>query len=114
MQNLKIVEELAKASLSRIKRWVAQDILIATREAYKNAVEHGSRGEESYIELILYRKKDKVFVIIKDEGCWREEKKVFDNLDNKGRGMLFMKHLMDKVKIRKGKRGTTVFMEKRV
>lgn len=96
------------------------DIKVAVGEALANAVRHGSPGGESdqvRIDVIAYQ--DRVVIEVQDTGSGGElppGESPDDMFASGGRGLVFMKALMDKVEFRcaEGMGGTCVSMEKRI
>jgi anti-sigma regulatory factor (Ser/Thr protein kinase) len=76
-------------------------------EAVANAVEHAYRGEETgKFELRLSAQDDCITVDVQDHGQWRP----FERRDDRGRGMLLMHELMDRVRINSAQHGTCLSM----
>lgn len=94
------------------------DIELAVGEAISNSVEHGSpRGEKSLIAIKCACDGDHLVVQIADEGVFRREMPAQEpepEANYRGRGIFLMLALMDKVSIDESKRGTTVFLSKKV
>lgn len=92
------------------------DIELAVGEAASNSVRHGSpNGENCRIEVLCERHEDRIVIEIKDEGCGFDLSSrpdiIPDKLQEGGRGIFFMRILMDKADFRFG-RGTTVRLVK--
>jgi len=76
-------------------------------EAIANAVEHAYRGEETgKFELRLSAHPDCITVDVQDHGQWQ----TFEKRDDRGRGMLLMHELMDRVRINSAQQGTCLSM----
>lgn len=95
-----------------------EDIKLAIGEAASNAMKHGSpKGEHSMVKVQCERREDSFVVQIMDEGSGFDPEaqlcKHPDKLDECGRGLLFMRLLMDEVSFTFD-RGTTVRMVKRL
>ncbi len=79
----------------------------AIGEAIANAVEHAyPREETGRFELRLSAEGDCITVDVQDQGQWRP----FDRRDDRGRGMLLMRELMDRVRITSAQHGTCLSM----
>lgn len=79
----------------------------AIGEAVANAVEHAYQGEEAgRFELRLEAQADCVIVDVEDRGHWRP----FQKRDDRGRGMMLMHELMDRVRINSAQHGTCLSM----
>lgn len=93
------------------------DMKVAVGEALANAVRHGSPGGSSdaiCVEVRVYP--EKVDVVVTDHGCGYDGtvKPSQDVLAPSGRGVLFMRALMDAVEFRRGEGGgTSVLLAKR-
>ena len=75
----------------------------AIGEAVANAVEHAYRAEDNgSFEIRLSAEKDCIAVQVQDHGQWRS----FERRDDRGRGMLLMHELMDRVRINSSQQGT--------
>lgn len=92
------------------------DIKLAVGEAVANAIEHGSPlGESNEINIICHCHGDNFIVGIRDQGKFKKKLPINDNDDVnfRGRGILIMLALMDKVSIDESKHGTTVYLQKK-
>ncbi len=92
------------------------DIKLAASEAIANAIEHGSPdGDDNSIKIKCYCEDDNFIVEVKDEGRFKNKLPVGtgDNVNFRGRGVLIMLALMDKVIIDETKSGTCVYLSKR-
>ena len=92
------------------------DIKLASGEAIANAIEHGSpSGKSSSFKIKCYCDNDDFIVIVKDEGKFKKKLPVGtgDNVNFRGRGVLIMLALMDKVIIDETETGTSVHLTKR-
>ncbi len=79
----------------------------AIGEAVANAVEHAYQGEDAgKFELRLEARSDCVTVDVEDRGHWR----TFQKRDDRGRGMVLMHELMDRVRINSAQHGTCLSM----
>lgn len=76
------------------------DIKVAVGEALANAVRHGSpRGEENSVSIDVAAHDDRVILSVTDAGCGFDgvHACVNDVYASSGRGVMFMRALMDKV-----------------
>ena len=93
------------------------DLEVAAREALTNAMLHGNRADpHKWVRLRLYGcPTDALLVVISDEGNGFDPAKVPDPRDperlelSHGRGLLFMRELVDHVEYRKGGREVVLF-----
>ncbi len=85
-------------------------VLVAVNEACTNAIEHplDRRADEVRVDAEIVA--GTVAVTIEDSGTWRETTPQPD----RGRGLDFMKALMEMVEVRKSERGTSVHMWRRL
>ena len=82
----------------------AGDILLAAGEAVTNAVEHAyGDGEPRDFSLSLDADSDRVLLVVRDAGSWREGSRA-----DRGRGIALMRATMDDVKIETTFAGTEV------
>jgi anti-sigma regulatory factor (Ser/Thr protein kinase)/PAS domain-containing protein len=84
----------------------AFDAVLAIGEAVNNAIEHPYSDDNGFVTLRLKRETQRLIAEVQDEGSWRERESV-----NRGRGLGIIRHLADKVEIRKTDGGTTVHIE---
>lgn len=86
------------------------DIKVALGEALANAVRHGSRGAESDVGVRLEAYDDRVLIAVEDSGCGFDgDHACSDDLyASGGRGIMFMRALMDRVDFSPGAGGGTV------
>jgi anti-sigma regulatory factor (Ser/Thr protein kinase) len=88
------------------------DLVLALGEACTNAVEHGSRGSEPWMEVsgrILLG--DVVRFSVRDFGHWHEDA---GRGDDRGRGLLLIRRLVDNVAIHRYPNGTEVILYHRL
>lgn len=119
-ENLAKVRHFVKDFASRcgFSRPEMCDIELAVGEAISNSVEHGSpRAEKSLITITCTCHEDHLLVQVADEGVFRREmpeQEVESEASYRGRGIFLMLALMDKVSIDESKKGTTVFLSKKI
>jgi len=92
---------------------------LAVREAVANAVKHGNMLDESKkVEITLKNLKEGLEVKVKDSGKGFNIEEVPDPtkpenlLKPNGKGILFMRHFMEKVEWKRNRKGMTVKMLK--
>ena len=79
----------------------------AIGEAVANSVEHAYRTEDNgSFEIRLHAENDCIAVQVQDHGQWR----TFERRDDRGRGMILMHELMDRVRINSTQHGTCLSM----
>jgi serine phosphatase RsbU (regulator of sigma subunit)/anti-sigma regulatory factor (Ser/Thr protein kinase) len=90
-------------------RMETEEITLACSEACANAVEHayGPGGIDYEVEAASVD--DEVTVAVRDAGQWRDPRGT-----NRGRGMLLMEGLMDKVDVGRSDSGTVVRLSRRL
>jgi serine/threonine-protein kinase RsbW len=115
------VDRFAEKKLRRLhmSRSDQDDVAIALSEAVNNAILHGNNQDSSKNVLIcLYKCAKYLRVTVQDEGHGfspvnvpdpREEENL---LKASGRGILIMRHLMDRVAFKSYKAGMKVIMDK--
>ncbi len=93
------------------------DLLLAVGEALANAVKHGSpRREADRVGVRVGRDEDGVVVEIHDQGCGFGVSRLCppEVLESGGRGIPFMRALVDELRFDCGTRGTSVLLLKRI
>jgi stage II sporulation protein AB (anti-sigma F factor) len=100
------------------------DIRTAVSEAVTNAIVHGYRESEGYVELVArVLSKDELYLRISDRGCGIEDVELAmqpmfttdPNGERAGLGFAVMEAFMDTLTVKsKPNRGTTVTMKKRL
>lgn len=95
------------------------DIAITASEAVNNAIVHGNKLDPSKSVKITFYRGDKFLrLIVQDEGSGFVLESVPDPrneenlLKTSGRGLLIIRHLMDRVGYRKLKAGLQIIMDK--
>lgn len=93
------------------------DIRLCVEEAVRNAIDHGNNHDRNLFVHIKYRIKNDEFIIeIEDEGKGFDHEAVPDPtseeniMKGSGRGVLLIKHLMDRVEF--GRTGNKITMAK--
>ena len=95
-----------------------EDIKVAVGEASANALQHGANPKWRRVGVKMERRKDGVRVSISDKGRGFSPKKVCapkaGSLIEGGRGIMFMRALMDEVKFHFSRPGTRVQLTKKL
>jgi anti-sigma regulatory factor (Ser/Thr protein kinase) len=87
---------------------------LAMSEAVTNAIQHGSSSEEDPIALRVEAEGDALAFYVKDTGTFVENLVAGGNsFPESGRGLEFMRRLMDEVELRPGQDGTLLRFAKR-
>ena len=87
---------------------------LAMSEAVTNAIQHGSSSEDDPIEMRVEAQGDALVFYVKDTGRFVERPAAGgDALPEQGRGLEFMRRLMDDVNLRPGEKGTLLRFAKR-
>jgi serine/threonine-protein kinase RsbW len=93
----------------------AWDLMLATTEAFANAVEHGSEcGKEGGILLQLERSDDGLCVEVRDCGSFHVSRPPDDLEETRGRGIPLMAAVVDQLELMPGGRQTRVRFRKHV
>ena len=100
---------------ARLRRWLErrgydsvarEDIVLAVSEAFNNAVEHAYLGDAGgTVEVVVENDAD-LRIAIQDGGEWRPERES----DERGRGVMLMRNLMQNVSVETGGGGTRVVL----
>ena len=100
---------------------VTSDIIISVNEAVRNGIIHGNKYDTlKQVEIIYHIEEERLGIEIKDEGSGFNLDNVADPLKPEnllkpgGRGILFMRSMMDAVDyyVREEDSGTVVFLAK--
>jgi len=83
---------------------------LAVSEALNNTIEHAYRGAGGTIQLRMEIADGLLTVEIADRGSWVSQ----TPSDERGRGLLLMRTLMDSVEVDTNGSGTTVTLERRL
>jgi anti-sigma regulatory factor (Ser/Thr protein kinase) len=86
---------------------------LAMSEAVTNAIQHGSASEEDPIDLRVEEEGGALAFYVKDTGRFLEKPPAEDAFPENGRGLEFMRRLMDDVELRPGEDGTLLRFAKR-
>jgi anti-sigma regulatory factor (Ser/Thr protein kinase) len=82
---------------------------VACSEATTNAIEHAYGPGRADVEVVCDVEDGVVTIVVRDWGQWRPARG-----KDRGRGLLFMRALMDDVDVRHGDRGTQVIMSRQL
>ena len=91
-----------------------QQIKLAVNEAAANAVEHGSASASDEVRLRANAEDGELAVYVADAGRYLPMPSAEPDLDERGRGLLVMKLLMDEVDVRPSDRGTVIRLSRRL
>lgn len=101
-----------------LERWAAgtglaapalADLVLSTYEALANAAEHAYPSGQGPVDLVAARTTDgRVLVRVKDHGRWRPPPA---DPGFRGRGLLMIKALAQRVEVKPSPKGTTVHLE---
>ena len=103
---------------SLLRRWLRHagastqeiaELLTATGEAAANAIEHATAPVGSSMEVSGVIAGGEVELTVRDHGSWRPER-----ADERGRGLVLMRALMDSVELTPTAEGTTVRLRRRL
>lgn len=102
----------------QLERWAARtglpapavdDLVLSTYEALANAAEHAYPSGSGPVDMVAARTTDgRVLVIVSDRGRWRPPPA---DPGFRGRGLLMIRALAQRVEVQQGSHGTTVHME---
>jgi anti-sigma regulatory factor (Ser/Thr protein kinase) len=87
------------------------EVLLATTEAFANAVEHPHEPRTHVVDVEGMITDDAVTISIRDHGSWGSEQA---RKDEGGLGLVLMGELMDGVQVDPFEDGTTVTMQRRL
>jgi anti-sigma regulatory factor (Ser/Thr protein kinase) len=101
----------------RLRAWLgrqgfaaaAPEVVLAVSEALNNAIEHAYSGAGGVIDLRMSAEGSLLRIEVTDRGEWRQSMPS----DERGRGMMLMNTLMDRVEIVTNGEGTRVILERR-
>lgn len=91
-----------------------QQIKLAVNEAVANAVEHGSASPSDEVRLRASAEDGQLVVYVADAGRYLPGAPTAPDLEERGRGLLVMKLLMDEVDVRPSGRGTVIRLSRRL
>ncbi|HEV2874406.1 MAG TPA: ATP-binding protein [Thermoleophilaceae bacterium] len=89
------------------------DVKLAVSEAVTNAIQHGSRSPDDPVRIVATEESGALVIEVLDTGTFVPRVHRRGELPESGRGLEFMRVLMDEVDLRPGRRGTLLRMAKR-
>ena len=89
------------------------EVKLAVSEAVTNAIQHGSRSADDTIRIVAVEESGALVFEVVDTGRFVPRVVRRGDLPESGRGLEFMRVLMDEVDVRPGRRGTLLRMVKR-
>jgi serine/threonine-protein kinase RsbW len=90
------------------------DVKLAVSEAVTNAIRHGSRSPDDPIRIVAGEESGALIFEVLDTGHFVPRVVRRGDLPESGRGLEFMRVLMDEVDLRVGRTGTLLRMAKRL
>ncbi len=90
------------------------EVKLAVSEAVTNAIQHGSRSSDDPIRIVVAEESGALVFEVLDTGSFVPRVVRRGNLPEGGRGLEFMRVLMDEVDLRPGRGGTLLRMAKRL
>ncbi len=118
-ESLTTVREFIRTTLKPFDsiRPHVHEIVFATHEACKNAVEHNPESEDP-VDIVCEVFEDSVIVQVSDRGKGFNPKNIPKRIPDptalEGRGIFLMHAMMDAIETKTGNNGTTVRMQKRI
>jgi len=94
-------------------RAACYDVKLAMSEAVTNAIQHGSSSPSDPINIGIAAEGGALVFEVRDTGRFRPRVMRRGELSESGRGLEFMRVLMDEVDLRQGDRGTLMRFAKR-
>ena len=88
----------------------AAEVLLAVSEACNNAIEHAYDGVPGNLRVTADASADWLEMVIEDSGRWR----VVEPSEDRGRGMLLIRRLMDSSEFRSDHLGTRAVLRRRI
>ena len=90
------------------------DVKLAMSEAVTNAIQHGSRSPDDPVRIMATEESGALVFEVLDTGTFVPRVVRRGDLPEGGRGLEFMRVLMDEVDLRPGRQGTRLRMAKRL
>jgi anti-sigma regulatory factor (Ser/Thr protein kinase) len=104
----------------RLEGWLVQrdvdqadivDVILAVSEACNNAIEHAYRDNGGGpINVTVAKETEKIRAVVEDHGTWRDQ----TTSDERGRGLMLIRQLMDSADLETGLNGTRVTFTRQV
>jgi serine/threonine-protein kinase RsbW len=85
----------------------------AVNEAVSNAIEHGSPSPEGTVHVRFTEQRDALVCCVRDFGQFTPKAAPHDELGTRGRGLVFMASMVDRIDLCRGSSGTLVRLSKR-
>ena len=102
------------ASALRLDSSTTWELMLATSEAFANAVEHGRPCDPRGILLRLERRDGQLFVEVSDFGCLSPDARTQKRRDEGGRGIRIIAAVVDHLEVVRDARATRVRFGKRL
>jgi anti-sigma regulatory factor (Ser/Thr protein kinase) len=90
------------------------EVKLAVSEAVTNAIQHGSRSPDDLIRIVVAEESGALVFEVLDTGTFVPRVVRRGDMPESGRGLEFMRVLMDEVDLRPSRRGTLLRMAKRL
>jgi serine/threonine-protein kinase RsbW len=90
------------------------DVKLAMSEAVTNAIKHGSRSPEDPVRIVATEESGALVFEVLDTGTFIPRVVRRGSMPESGRGLEFLRMLMDEVDLRPGRSGTLLRMAKRL
>jgi anti-sigma regulatory factor (Ser/Thr protein kinase) len=90
------------------------DVKLAMSEAVTNAIQHGSRSPDDPVRILATEESGSLVFEVLDTGTFVPRVVRRGDLPESGRGLEFMRVLMDEVDLRPSRQGTLLRMAKRL
>jgi anti-sigma regulatory factor (Ser/Thr protein kinase) len=87
---------------------------LAMSEAVTNAIQHGSSSPEDQVQIAAMEEGDALAFYVQDSGRFVPRVERRGDMPESGRGLEFMRRLMDEVDLRPGDEGTLLRFSKRL
>ena len=85
------------------------EVQVACHEISANSIEHGHRFGDEIVRVEAELDGDLLSMTVSDTGRWREPRE-----DDRGRGLILARAIMEDVEVETGQRGTTIRMRRKV
>ncbi len=89
------------------------DVRLAMSEAVTNAIRHGSSSPDDEVRIVAFVEGDMLVFEVLDSGRFVPRVARRGTMPDSGRGLEFMRRLMDEVEVQPGSAGTCVRFAKR-
>jgi serine/threonine-protein kinase RsbW len=110
LRSLPAARKLFRSWLDAVGAEDADDVVLAVHEAVANAVEHAGLSASEVITVEAEVIDDVLRVLVRDSGRWRQPP-----VDGtRGRGLVIMRTVMDRVQFEHLREGTSIEMSRRL